>query len=148
MKKRLAPRRLLNLGPALIVALVFGAGLTVSTRAATLIVTNANDSGAGSLRQIIAIAGPGGDTINFAPGLSGATILLTSGQLRLTNYVTIDASALPAGIRINGNASGRIFEVTGGKTVMLDSLTLTNGRVSGIGGANLSVGTLTVNRCT
>ncbi len=39
--------------------------------AATLTVTNTNDSGAGSLRQAIADAASG-DTIDFAPGVTGA----------------------------------------------------------------------------
>lgn len=119
---------------------------------ATNVVTNASDAGAGSLRQTIADSVPS-DTITFANTLSGSTILLTSGQLTLTNTVTIDASSLPGGIQINGNASGRIFEVASGITVVLDSLTITNGKVNGLnpggsGGGVFNNGNLSVNRCT
>src|SRR5262245_3455413 len=50
------------------------------TLLSTLTVLNTADSGPGSLRQAIATASPG-DTIDFAPNLSGKTIVLTSGQL-------------------------------------------------------------------
>src|SRR6266496_6740088 len=50
-------------------------------RAATLIVSNAADSGADTLRGDIALAAPG-DTITFAPGLG--VITLTSGELVIT----------------------------------------------------------------
>src|SRR5437867_1044660 len=46
--------------------------------AATVTVTNGNDSGAGSLRQAIIGASPG-DTINFAPSVT--TVTLTSDEL-------------------------------------------------------------------
>jgi hypothetical protein len=49
-------------------------------RAATLTVTNTNDSGAGSLRQAMIDANATGaaDTVGFAPSLSGQTITLDS----------------------------------------------------------------------
>lgn len=116
-----------------------------------LIVTMANDSVAGTLRSAIGDSSSG-DTITFAPGLSGATILLTNGQLVLNNNLTIDASALPSGITINGNQASRIFQVGVGVTAVLNSLTITNGIDSGAGnqgGAGiLSYGTLTLNNCT
>ena len=117
----------------------------------SLIVTTANDAGAGTLRAAIG-CGLSGDIITFAPGLSGATILLTSGQLVLNNNLTIDASALPGGITVNGNHSSRIFQVGIGVPVVLNSLTITNGIDSGAGnqggGGILSYGTLTLNNCT
>ena len=45
-----------------------------------LTVSSAADSGIGSLRAQIAAA-QSGDTINFAPGLAGQTITLTSGEI-------------------------------------------------------------------
>src|SRR5690606_27888979 len=54
----------------------------------TLTVTNTNDSGPGSLRQAIADAGFG-DTIIFDLPLP-ATITLTSGQLVVSNNLTIE----------------------------------------------------------
>jgi PKD repeat protein len=111
------------------------------------VVLNTNDSGAYSLRNVIAIA-PSGSTITFDSGLSGQTILLAS-TLMLTNSLTIDASALPGGIQINGN--GQIFNVASNITVVLNSLTITNGNAdssSGTGGGIYNDGTLTVNQCT
>jgi len=51
----------------------------------TIVVTNTNDSGSGSLRNALAIANDG-DTID-ATGVSG-TILLTSGELQINHNVT------------------------------------------------------------
>ena len=61
-------RALLGLG------LVAGA---FTAQSATFTVTNTNDSGPGSLRQALADAEVSGDvdTIDFAPGLSGTTVL-------------------------------------------------------------------------
>lgn len=119
---------------------------------ATNVVANANDTGAGSLRQTIADSFPG-DTITFSNTLSGFTILLASGQITLSNAVVIDATSLPGGIQINGNSNGRIFEVASSATVVLNSLTITNGKVTGLhpsgsGGGILNNGKLTLNRCT
>src|SRR5437879_3936676 len=55
------------------------------TLAASLTVTNTDDSGPGSLRQAILTATPG-DTINFA--IRGE-IALTTGELLLTNNLSI-----------------------------------------------------------
>jgi len=54
--------------------------------AATITVTNGNDSGSGSLRQAIIDASPG-DTINFDP--SFMTVSLTSGELVIDKNLTI-----------------------------------------------------------
>jgi len=56
-----------------------------------------NDSGAGSLRDVVSNA-VNNEVITFDPSLSGQTILLTSGII-INNNCTIDASALPNGIR-------------------------------------------------
>ena len=97
-------------------------------------VTNTDDSGIGSLRAVIA-AGPNGETIDFDPALNGATITLTSGHLSITGLqVTIDASALPAGIKISGNSNSRIFLIDSSSDVTLNGLELFNGSVTGNGG--------------
>jgi len=122
---------------------------------ASTIVVNLNDSGGGSLRQAVLVANNAGSaaTVTFAPTLSGQTIGLTSGELLLSGAVTIDASALSAGIHVSGNNSSRVFNVASGSTVVLDSLTIANGRavlssLSGNGGGIHNLGNLTVNRCT
>ena len=132
-------------------------GNTASTAqpnlAASTIVVNTNDSGGGSLRQVLVNNAASAAAITFAPVLSGQTITLTSGQITLSNAVTIDASSLPKGIAIDGNQNGRIFQVTSGSTVVLDSLTITNGKVASddpvlpVGGGIYSTGNLTLNRC-
>src|SRR6188508_3123933 len=60
------------------------------TSAATITVTNTNDSGAGSLRQAIADATPG-STINFDPNVFATpqTVTLTSGTLYIDKNLTI-----------------------------------------------------------
>jgi hypothetical protein len=72
----------------------------------TLAVLNTNDSGAGSLRQAILDA-TAGDTIIFAPGLSGATIRLQqtlTDSLVINKNLTIDGSALASKIPISGDS--------------------------------------------
>src|SRR5262249_37503168 len=60
------------------------------TLPSTFLVSNLADSGGGSLRQAVldANAIPGANQIIFAPGLQG-TIALTSGELDITNALTI-----------------------------------------------------------
>ena len=116
---------------------------------ASYAVTSTADSSAGSLRQAIANS-ISGDVINFAPYLSGATIMITSGEMQLNGNLTIDASALANGIRLDGSYASRIFNIAGGANVMLNSLTLTNGHSdeSDWGGALINSGTLALNNCT
>ncbi|MDB6125237.1 MAG: hypothetical protein JWQ71_4230, partial [Pedosphaera sp.] len=110
-------------------------------------ITNAGDSGPGTLRQAILDSIPD-DTIFFDAGLSNSPILLTSGQLLLTNNLTISAAALPGGLQINGNGGGRLFQVDSSATVVLTALTLTNGGGVTSGGGIYNSGILTLNRCT
>jgi hypothetical protein len=116
-------------------------------RGATLVVTNLSDTGPGTLRGIISGPLVAGDTVQFDPSLSGQTIVLTSGEIQLDQNVTIDASALPGGITINGNHNSRIFEVFANVSAALTSLTLTNGYATS-GGAVLNSGTLLATLCT
>jgi hypothetical protein len=111
------------------------------------IVTTAADSGIGSLRYASSYA-TNGALITFATNLSGATIQ-SSGTLTLNKSLTIDASALPGGITINGNQAGSVFQVTNAN-VVLTGLTITNGNASSAlaGGGILNAGVLTVNQCT
>jgi hypothetical protein len=114
------------------------------------IVTTVSDSGPGSLRQIISNS-IAGDYIQFATNLSGATIYLTSGQLVWSNNFTIDASALPGGIFINGSQNGGIFRMHANTTNVLIGLMLVSGGGEATmfgGGAILNAGTLTVSNCT
>src|SRR5262245_24260687 len=81
--------------------LALACAAATSLRAATITVMNTADSGAGSLRQALAGAADG-DTIDAA-GVSG-TILLTSGELVVSNSVTILGPG-PANLAVDGNAA-------------------------------------------
>jgi hypothetical protein len=111
------------------------------------VVLNTNDSGPGSLRQAISNA-VSGAYITFSNSLAGATILLTSGQLMISSNLTIDASALPGGITINGSHTSRIFEIAGGASGKLVALSLTNGYSASNAGAIFNRGGLSLNNCT
>ena len=105
-----------------------------------------------SLREAIAIANanPGSDTIEFAPELMAAgpaTILLTHGELLITdavtingpgaNLLTIDAGGNdPTPEQENGDGS-RVFNVGGDNLIdaAISGLTLTGGDVNSSGGA-------------
>lgn len=116
--------------------LVFGA----PGRAATVTVTNINDSGAGSLRDAIDAAGPN-DTVVFAAGLSGSIVLGTT--LILDQNVSIIGNA---GIVLDGNDTVRVLAVMAGVQANLDTLILQRGMASD-GGGIFSSGTLTLNNC-
>jgi hypothetical protein len=123
------------------------------------IVFNANDSGFGSLRSVVAGAAPNA-VVTFAASLSGQTITLTSGQIGLANNITIDGSSLASPVTLDGNQSGRIFYVTNGVTATNNSLIIIHGNVAGadginggngsdgVGGGIYNAGTLTLNNCT
>ena len=91
----------------------------------TLTVTNANDSGDGSLRVAIAQSASG-DTINFSSSLQGQTITLTSGELLLNQNVTITGLGSNA-LTVSGNKASRVFEVAAGVTASISGLTIENG---------------------
>ncbi|TVP76785.1 MAG: hypothetical protein EA353_11555 [Puniceicoccaceae bacterium] len=103
-------------------------------------VANTDDAGPGSLRQTIADANTSEHPIFFEPALSGATITLTSGRLRIDKSLTIHTSALPDGLTIDADGNSQVIQINHGHTVALHSLTL-------IGGIYNS-GTLTLNRST
>jgi hypothetical protein len=107
-------------------------------------VTNANDSGTGSLRQAIVDSGPG-DTIVFNSSLSGHTITLSS-QLLIDHDLTIDGSSLSSKMYISGNNSVRVFNIPSGKTVKLINLDIFHGRYSS-GAGIYNAGTLTLQNC-
>lgn len=121
-------------------------GQAQPSQAATTLVTNTNDSGAGSLRQTIADA-TANTVIGFAPALSGATIVLTSGPLALNTILTIDGSTLAVALTVSGNQTQGIFTLSNSSVITLTRLTLSNGK-SNYGGAIYNGGTLTLDRVT
>jgi Dockerin type I domain len=114
--------------------------------AANHIVTNTNDSGAGSLRQALADANDG-DTID-ATGISGV-ITLTSGQLLVGVSMTINGPTADA-LAIDGNSAGRVFQILSGKTATISDFTIRNGHAGTIGGGifNGDAATLTIANTT
>ena len=128
---------------------------------ATFTVTTAADSGAGSLRDAIAHANAaaGADVVDFAIGSS--TINLTSGEISISDELTVDGPA-GGGVTISAGGLSRIFNIntvpaTGG--VEINDLTLTSADANGgdtgpsaleDGGAVLSTmgGTLTLRQMT
>jgi hypothetical protein len=110
------------------------------------VVLNLNDSGAGSLRQAIALAAPG-ETIMFGAGVAG-TIALTSGELAFGKSLTI-VGPTAAGVTISGNQVSRVFRIYGG-VVNLANLTIANGNTAsyGAGFFNAPGATLILNNCT
>jgi hypothetical protein len=101
----------------------------VETGATTLIVTTTNDSGTGSLRQMIANALPNfTDTIGFAPNVIG-TITLTSGELTIDKSLNITGPGAKL-LAVSGNNAGLVFDVLSG-TVAISGLTVLKGRTTG-----------------
>ena len=118
-----------------LLALTFGALGVTPAHAATIAVTNANDSGAGSLRQAIADAVTG-DTITF----SGDFTIHLASALIIDWDVTIDGAGHT--VTITGDTDGdgvgdqKLFTVgdyadTVNPTATLKNLTLTSGGAGG-----------------
>jgi hypothetical protein len=94
-------------------SLVLLCALCATATAATFTVTNANDSGAGSLRQAIldANATPGFDTINFNIGSGAQTISPLSPLPTVTDPVSLNATTQPGYsgspiVELNGTNAG------------------------------------------
>src|SRR6478672_10551845 len=104
--------------------------VVIPTHAATITVTNTNDSGPGSLRQALAVAHDG-DRITFAVR---GTITLTSGALVVAKNVTISGPGADH-LSIVGIQFQSVFSV-GAATI--SGLTIRDGAV-GINGGMLTV---------
>jgi len=132
--------------------------------ASALTVTNTDDSGTGSLRHAIDNT-PSPGVVDFDSGMSGDTIVLQS-RIRVTapKNLTVDASALPFGITISGDAgvtgvssdNVRVFLVAPGATLNLVGLRIADcrspdgspGSSGGDGGAIFNEGVLYLSDCT
>ena len=142
-------RRFLPLGGLLLCAAIVG---VQGVHTATLIVTSTADSGTGSLRQALADA-IDGDTIQFDAALNGQAITLTTDELVIDKSITLSGpgSGQLAVQRsfANGTPTFRILHITPGHTVMIEGLTIKNGRAftSSGGGVFNDRATLTLNHC-
>src|SRR5687767_3977910 len=81
-----------------------------ASMAGTIVVSNGNDKGSGSLRQAI-MGAADGDVIQFK-GVN--TVILTSGELVLSKSLTIDGK----GVTIKGNFAPLIKVLIGRKAVL------------------------------
>ncbi len=114
---------------------------TPSVHANDVTVTNANDSGAGSLRDAIATAMPG-DTIVFSLTLP-ATITL-SGQLEITKSLSISGPGASL-LTISGNNVTRTFSIMLATPLKLSNVTIAKGNAGvAAGGGIHNDGLLTV----
>lgn len=122
---------------------------------ATFTVTNANNSGTGSLRQAVINANnaAGADLIDFSSFFNSPRTITLASQISITGPVTIDGPSA-ANVTISGNDAVRIFNTQSaptGAAIQLVDLTLTSGRVTGTewGGAVLSGDeSISATRCT
>lgn len=107
-------------------------------------VTTDADSGTGSLREAIATANANkqADTITFASSVTSIT--LTGGELVLSETGPGNRTTIKGPVSISGNNASRIFTVKPGVFAEFSSLTLTNGRATGDGGAIDSQGELAI----
>jgi hypothetical protein len=110
-------------------------------------VTNLDDAGDGSLRQAI-LDTPTGGVVDFQPGLTG-TITLATSELVIDKDLTIAGPGADV-LTVSGNATARVFEVTGSFTVAIAGLTIDRGQAARneSGGAIRNAGTLTVTDST
>jgi hypothetical protein len=113
----------------------------MSGHATTIVISNTNDSGPGSLRQALAIANDG-DTID-ATGVSGV-ITLSTGVLLVNKAVAINGPG--AGLlAVDGNAASTVFQVQANGPVTISDVTIRNGQGRFGGGIlNNDIGALTV----
>lgn len=105
--------------------------------------TSSADSGPGTLRAAIALANAG-DTISYSPRLDGQTIRLTSGELAISQSLTIKG---PGALLLDVDAGGtsRVFDVTSASaTVTISGLTLSGGNAEDGGGILDQGGALTL----
>jgi CSLREA domain-containing protein len=120
----------------------------------SILVTNTNDSGAGSLRQAItdANASPDTNAINFQIGLTG-TITLSTVLPNLSTSIAINGPGANQLTVMRSTAGGtpqfRIFNVLNSSTVNLVGLTISGGfnNGGGAGTLNSSGSSLIVTNC-
>ena len=103
--------------------------------ATTIIVSNGNYSGPGSLRQALAQANAG-NTVNFDPSVSMVT--LTTAELTISQSITISASPQMVTVQRASQAPEfRIFHVVPGHTVEIEGVTISGGHITGDNGGGI-----------
>lgn len=125
-------------------------GTSYVSAAGTFLVSNRNDSGAGSLRQAITDANnSGGGTVD-ATGVKGTITLLTA-LPSFDSNITLNGPGAGQLTVERSSAAGTpdfgIFAVNNGKSVSLSGLTIKNGS-NRFGGGISNAGTVTITDCT
>ena len=111
--------------------------MSTSLMAATYMVTDNGDSGAGTLRQAIIDAGDG-DEITFNLSSGNETIVITE-DLDITESLTINGSntagsgtAVTVQVTTPGTSTWRVFDITAsGKTINISNMTIKGGNLIG-----------------
>lgn len=108
----------------------------------TITVTNANDSGAGSLREAIADVCTGG-TLTF----NGDYTIPLASPLTIAKNLTLDGETHT--VTLDGQDSVKVLYVNTGITLNLNALTITRGNADGgTGGGILNWGTVNITNST
>lgn len=108
----------------------------------SIIVTNANDNGAGSFRYLVDCA-ESGSTITFDISLTDQTITLTSGEIDIDKVLTVAGLGV-ADLVISGNNSSPVFHVLPGFDLTLKDIALKNASAPVNGGAIFAEGKITL----
>jgi hypothetical protein len=111
----------------------------IDVSACSLLVTNTNDFGSGSLRDAINCA-VSGDTVKFSAALNGMTIHINSGRLLIDKNIFIHSSLSPR-IIIASDIDG-LFDIASGSTVECKLLDIISGYAGNVGAAFNNLGTL------
>ncbi len=127
--------------------LTVGIGVTC-TEAQVFIVSNSNDSGPGSLRDVLSNACSGGKvTFDMSPGHVTSPITLTSGEIAIGQEQTI-AGPTETSLVISGNDNSRVFNVNWWQAnLKISDLTITGGKAN-TGAGIRSEGSLTIRNST
>jgi chitodextrinase len=134
----------------------FACALLVASAAGNVTVTTLADENNGSLdpglgtgtslREAVVHAAAG-SVIDFAPSLSGQTLLLNAGQISFGKNLTLDASSSAAGVTVSGNDSSRVFDIPAARTVSIIRLKIVHGDDGGDGGGIRNAGNLSLAGC-
>jgi len=119
--------------------------------AATLVVTNTNDSGPGSLRYVVAHA-PSGSTITFDTSLANKDITITSGQIYINKNLTFIGFPASSRVRFFTNIATRAFYIDANASVTFNNCSFYKcgfnaGTSNGAGGALFNVGNVGILQC-